>query len=62
MRIDTASGTITGRLNLTALAGEAKMKFPGSLEMNGIAYDSTTGRVFVTGKMWPNIYEISFHH
>lgn len=62
VRIDTASGNVTGKLNLSSLAGEAKMKYPGALEMNGIAYDSTTGKIFVTGKMWPNIYEISFNH
>ncbi|WP_460879444.1 glutaminyl-peptide cyclotransferase [Pontibacter rugosus] len=30
--------------------------------MNGIAYNPETDQVFVTGKMWPNIYEISFKH
>jgi glutamine cyclotransferase len=59
VRIDTASGAVTGRLNLSSLAGEAKVKYPGALEMNGIAYDSSNGKIFVTGKMWPNIYEIS---
>ncbi len=27
--------------------------------LNGIAYDQTTGRLFVTGKNWPNLYEIT---
>jgi glutaminyl-peptide cyclotransferase len=26
--------------------------------LNGIAYDPATKRLFVTGKLWPNIYEI----
>lgn len=60
VQIDTASGTVTGKLNLASIATEAKVKYPGALEMNGIAYDSTTGKVFVTGKMWPNIYAIGF--
>lgn len=25
---------------------------------NGIAYDSTTDRIFVTGKLWPTLYQI----
>jgi len=29
--------------------------------MNGIAFDSARHKVYVTGKMWPNIYEISFN-
>jgi hypothetical protein len=27
--------------------------------LNGIAYDQQTGRLFVTGKNWPNLYEIT---
>jgi glutamine cyclotransferase len=62
VQIDTGSGNVTGKLNLSSLAMEAKAKYPGAMEMNGIAYDSTAGKVFITGKMWPNIYEISFRY
>lgn len=62
VKIDPSSGNVVGKLDLTSLANEAKVKYPASLELNGIAYDSTTRSVYVTGKMWPNIYEISFQH
>jgi glutamine cyclotransferase len=26
--------------------------------MNGIAYDTAGGRLFVTGKLWPKVFEI----
>ena len=26
--------------------------------LNGIAYDEASGRLFVTGKLWPKIFEI----
>ena len=26
--------------------------------LNGIAYDESTGRIFVTGKLWPKLFEI----
>ena len=26
--------------------------------LNGIAYDTAGGRLFVTGKLWPRIFEI----
>jgi glutamine cyclotransferase len=26
--------------------------------LNGIAYDEVLGRLFVTGKLWPNLFEI----
>lgn len=62
VRIDTATGKVTGRLDLSSLAYEARVRYPGSLELNGIAYDTASRKVFVTGKMWPSIYEIDFNH
>ncbi|WP_026461253.1 glutaminyl-peptide cyclotransferase [Adhaeribacter aquaticus] len=49
-KIDPASGRVIANLNLTSLDIDAKAKNPASLEMNGIAYDETTGKIFVTGK------------
>jgi glutamine cyclotransferase len=60
VKIDTATGAVTGRLDLSPLARAAKKKYRGAKELNGIAYDPASGRVFVTGKMWPHIYEIAF--
>ena len=62
IKIDPASGKVTGVLDLTSLANEAKNRYPGSMEMNGIAYDSVSGKVYITGKMWPTLYEIQFAH
>ncbi|MBS1669319.1 MAG: glutaminyl-peptide cyclotransferase [Bacteroidetes bacterium] len=60
LKIDPASGKVVGRLDFTTLDNEAKNKYPESAEMNGIAYDSLTKKVYVTGKLWPNIYEVKF--
>jgi glutamine cyclotransferase len=62
VKIDPGSGRVVGRLDLSSLDHEAKVRYPHALEMNGIAYDSTAGTFYVTGKLWPNIYEISFPH
>jgi glutaminyl-peptide cyclotransferase len=62
VRIDTSIGKVTGKLDLSSLANEAKVKYPAAMEMNGVAYDSASHKVYVTGKMWPNIYEINFNH
>ncbi len=62
LKIDPSSGRVVGKLDLTSLANEAQNKYPGSAEMNGIAYDSTSKKIYVTGKMWPTIYEIRFSH
>jgi glutamine cyclotransferase len=60
VKIDPGSGKVVGKLDLTSLDQNAKAKKPNSLELNGIAYDESTNKVFVTGKLWPNIYEIKF--
>lgn len=60
VKIDPKNGEVIGHLNLSNLGEDAKKNSSKSLEMNGIAFDSLTNRVFVTGKMWPKIYEIEF--
>lgn len=58
IKINPSDGTVVGKLDLSSLSDDAKSINPGSLEMNGIAFNPTTGRVFITGKMWPKIYEL----
>jgi glutamine cyclotransferase len=62
LKIDTTTGKVVGKLDLSSLKTEVKMKYPFSEETNGIAYDSVTNKVCVTGKLWPLIYEIQFKH
>lgn len=61
VKIDPTSGKVIGQIDLTPLADECKNINPGSLEMNGIAYDSIKDKIFVTGKLWPKIYEIKIN-
>jgi glutaminyl-peptide cyclotransferase len=60
VKIDPSSGMVVGLMNFDSLVSEAKSKYADAEYFNGIAYDSTTGKVYVTGKLWPNIYEIKF--
>ncbi len=62
LKIDTTSGKVVGRLDLSSLRTEAKTKYPYSEETNGIAFDSASNKIYVTGKLWPLIYEIQFNH
>ena len=55
--IDPATGQIEGVLDLTGLLSEAEME-PTTDVLNGIAYDEATGRIFITGKKWPKLFEI----
>ncbi|MGA2219425.1 MAG: glutaminyl-peptide cyclotransferase [Terracidiphilus sp.] len=56
-RISPATGKILGFIDLTGLlpAGEHSSQ---EAVLNGIAYDSEHDRLFVTGKLWPKIFEI----
>ena len=58
VKIDPADGNVIGMLDLGPIKNEQKNKYTGSLEMNGVAFDPLTGSLYITGKMWPNIYEI----
>lgn len=55
--IDPASGQVEGVLDLTGLLSEADMDSTTDV-LNGIAYDEATGRIFITGKNWPKLFEI----
>lgn len=58
MKIDPATGKVVGRLDLDNLQKEATALRPGADVLNGIAYDSATGKMLITGKKWPYYYEI----
>lgn len=62
LKIDTTTGMVIGKLDLSRLKAEARLKYPYAEETNGIAYDSVAKKIYVTGKLWPTIYEIQFDH
>ncbi len=56
--ISPAEGRVAGWLELAGLPAVGGFK-PGPGEVaNGIAYDADGGRLFVTGKRWPKLFEI----
>lgn len=58
IKIDPASGKVVGQMDLTALVNEANIAYPHTDVLNGIAFDITNGKIYVTGKKWPKLYEI----
>ena len=62
LKIDPASGQVTGKLDLTELVNRVKAKDPQADFLNGIAYDAVSKKIYVTGKLWPELYEIQFDH
>jgi glutaminyl-peptide cyclotransferase len=57
-RIDPKTGKTTGVIDLTPLAAAEAAKGRPIDVLNGIAYDAAHDRLFVTGKLWPDLYEI----
>jgi glutamine cyclotransferase len=55
-RISPKDGRVTGWIDLTGLLPPAERATDAVL--NGIAYDASTRRLFVTGKLWPRLFEI----
>jgi len=56
-RIDPANGQVVGWIDLTGLLGPEDRSRTVDV-LNGIAYDAEGDRLFVTGKLWPKIFEI----
>lgn len=57
-RIDPASGNVVGWIDLSGLLRAERRQMGPDDVLNGIAYDPASGRLFVTGKQWPKLFEI----
>jgi glutamine cyclotransferase len=57
--IDPKTGAVLEKIDLTNLYPEDK-RTPNADVLNGIAYDAQGKRIFVTGKKWPNLYQVEF--
>lgn len=54
-KIDTATGRVVAWIDLSGLL---KGRASGAGVLNGIAFDSSSRRVLVTGKLWPKLFAI----
>jgi len=57
IRIDPRSGKVTQIVDLRPVVAQVPVSDPEGVA-NGIAYDPATRRLFVTGKLWPKLFEI----
>jgi glutaminyl-peptide cyclotransferase len=62
-KIDTSNGHPVGVIDLTGLLHQYDPNFQitDSAVLNGIAYDSTTKKLYITGKDWPKLFEIKLN-
>lgn len=56
LKIDTGKSEVVKELDFTYLAKENKRLNRKADVLNGIAYDTKTKDVYITGKLWPQLY------
>lgn len=59
-KIDPATGLIVAKADLTQMWERVKVIDPKAEVPNGIAYDAATKKIYITGKLWPELYEVQF--
>jgi glutamine cyclotransferase len=57
VRISPRTGKILAWIDLNGIIDKNELESAGAV-LNGIAYDSAGDRLFVTGKLWPKLFEI----
>ena len=62
LRIDKASGNVTGLIDASNLLTAQQRNSLTSTEavLNGIAYDSANDVFYITGKLWPWMFKVQF--
>ncbi len=63
VKIDPGSGKVVGKINLPDLREKyfSKEMTDRTDVLNGIAYDSASKKLFITGKRWPKMFEIALN-
>jgi len=63
VKIDTANGHVVGKINMTGLLQQYAPDYRATEAdvLNGIAYDSATKKLYITGKNWPKLFEIKLN-
>ena len=60
LKIDPSSGEVVAKMDVSDIVNKVKSKDPHAMELNGIAYNPDTKKFYITGKYWPEIYQIDF--
>ena len=56
-RINPENGKVVGWIDMRGLLKKDEISDPEAV-LNGIAFDPATNRLFVTGKLWPKVFEV----
>jgi len=58
VKIDASNGQVVGRMNFDQLVQQAQLKNPNADVLNGIAFNPANKKFYITGKYWPELYEL----
>jgi glutamine cyclotransferase len=61
LKVNPSSGFVAGKMDLSGKIDKYAPGYvpkPNDEVLNGIAYDSTTKKLFITGKRWPKMFEV----
>jgi glutamine cyclotransferase len=58
VKIDLENGQVLGKLDLSKIGEEVRLKDPQADVLNGIAYEKKSKTILITGKQWPACYAI----
>jgi glutaminyl-peptide cyclotransferase len=61
-RINPSTGAVVGLIDASSLVARAGKGGRTIDVLNGIAYDAKANRLFVTGKLWPTLFQIKLTH
>lgn len=60
VKIDPANGNVVAKYDLGRIQDSIKKTTPNHQGLNGIAYNGNTKKFYITGKYWPQLFEIQF--
>ncbi len=61
IKIEPESGHVVGKMSFPNLLNQSEI-VPGRTDyFNGIAYDSTTNTMLITGKRWPKLFDVKMN-
>ena len=59
LEVDTTTGKVLSDIDCSEVVLDGRV--PGADVLNGIAYNPVTRKIYITGKWWPKLYEVTFN-
>lgn len=60
VRIDKATGVVTAEIDASGLIPEGGRPLDAGAVLNGIAWDPQSDTFYLTGKLWPTMFQVRF--